>query len=105
MCIRDRLKYSIGISLLECMPLVKGFGRDLFSPLGTAISDYSLIKSNDRILMGISGGKDSLLMAWALSDIKRRSPVKFSDVYKRQLLGLYCLKYFITINRYSAARA
>lgn len=60
------------------MPLVKGFGRDLFSPLGTAISDYSLIKSNDRILMGISGGKDSLLMAWALSDIKRRSPVKFS---------------------------
>ncbi len=53
-------------------------GRELFGPLGSAISDYDLIGSSDRILMGISGGKDSLFMAWALSDIRKRSPVKFS---------------------------
>lgn len=53
-------------------------GRELFGPLGSAISDYGLIGLDDRILMGISGGKDSLFMAWALSDIRKRSPVKFS---------------------------
>ena len=38
-------------------------GRELFGPLGSGISDYGLIGLDDRILMGISGGKDSLFMA------------------------------------------
>lgn len=52
--------------------------RTLFGLVGKAISDYELIRSDDRILLGISGGKDSLLMAWILSDIGKRSPVKFT---------------------------
>ncbi len=50
----------------------------IFGPIGKAISDYSLIQPGDRIIIGVSGGKDSLFMAWALSDILRRSPAKFS---------------------------
>jgi len=53
-------------------------GRELFRPLGKAISDYKLIKDNDEILLGISGGKDGLIMAWLLADIRKRAPVKFS---------------------------
>jgi len=50
----------------------------VFRPIGKAISDYALIGAGDRIIVGVSGGKDSLFMAWALSDILSRSPVKFS---------------------------
>ena len=38
----------------------------LYKPLGQAISDYSMIQAGDTVLLGISGGKDSLLMAICL---------------------------------------
>lgn len=50
----------------------------LYRPLGQAIGDYSLIEEGDSILLGISGGKDSLLMAYLLNSLRRRSPAKFS---------------------------
>ncbi|HHX29436.1 MAG TPA: tRNA 2-thiocytidine(32) synthetase TtcA [Firmicutes bacterium] len=49
----------------------------LYRHLGQAVSDYSMIHPDDRILLGISGGKDSLFMAYALDRLRRRSPVKF----------------------------
>jgi len=42
-----------------------------------AISDYNLIENGDKILVGLSGGKDSTLLLVALSEIKKISPVKF----------------------------
>ncbi|QQO07423.1 tRNA 2-thiocytidine biosynthesis TtcA family protein [Breznakiella homolactica] len=35
--------------------------------IAKAIHDYSLINESDRILIGASGGKDSAVLAWALS--------------------------------------
>lgn len=60
------------------VPLKRRPGRELFGPLGEAISDFGLIGDNDAVLLGISGGKDSLLLAWLLADIRKRAPVKFS---------------------------
>jgi len=62
----------------EMGSLTKRPGRDIFRPLGQAISLFSLIGQNDKVLLGISGGKDSLVLAWLLSDIRKRAPVKFS---------------------------
>ena len=56
----------------------KALHRKIFSAIGSAIADYEMIQAGDRVLLGVSGGKDSLLMAWALADIRKRSPVKFS---------------------------
>lgn len=39
---------------------------------GKAIDTYHLIKDNDRILVGVSGGKDSLLLIRILSDLKKK---------------------------------
>ena len=37
-----------------------------------------MIRPDDSILIGLSGGKDSLLLALALAVLKKRSPVRFS---------------------------
>ncbi len=46
--------------------------------IGEAIRDYSMIGSGDRIMIGLSGGKDSLILSLGLAFLRKRSPVKFS---------------------------
>ena len=45
--------------------------------IGRAISDFNLINDGDKILIGLSGGKDSLLLLHAMDEFSKRSPVKF----------------------------
>jgi len=45
--------------------------------VGRAINDYSLIKENDKILVALSGGKDSLVMLDAVSNRRKRLPIKY----------------------------
>lgn len=44
---------------------------------GAAIHDFCMIRPGDRVMLGVSGGKDSLLMALALAELRRRSPIAF----------------------------
>ena len=45
---------------------------------GTAVTKWHMINHGDNILVGLSGGKDSMLLLHALHDLSRRSPVRFS---------------------------
>lgn len=45
-----------------------------------AIQSYNMIAAGDRILVGVSGGKDSLTLMHVLQHLQRRSPVKFELV-------------------------
>lgn len=49
----------------------------LLSLTRQAVDDYSLIKSGDKIAVGISGGKDSLTLLYALHGLKRFYPKPF----------------------------
>lgn len=51
--------------------------KSLIRPIGRAISDFSLIRANDRVLVAISGGKDSLTLLHVLLHLKRHAPVHF----------------------------
>ena len=46
--------------------------------IGKALAQWHMINQNDNVLVGLSGGKDSLLLLHALNDFLKRSPVKFS---------------------------
>lgn len=46
--------------------------------IGAAMGDFRMIAPGDRILIGLSGGKDSLMLTLALAEFRRRSPVRFS---------------------------
>ncbi len=56
------------------------FSRELYSQVGKAIEDYGLIQDGDHVMMGISGGKDSLVMSRILAELQNRAPVKFTLV-------------------------
>ncbi len=44
---------------------------------GKAVCTYSMISAGDRILVGISGGKDSLTLARTLQHLQKHAPVDF----------------------------
>ena len=45
--------------------------------VGTCVTEYELIQEGDRILVGLSGGKDSWALLDVLESLRRRAPVKF----------------------------
>ena len=51
--------------------------RRLGRAVSRAIADYSMIEEGDRILVAVSGGKDSYTMLHLLRALQRKSPVHF----------------------------
>ncbi|MDR2137607.1 MAG: tRNA 2-thiocytidine biosynthesis protein TtcA [Synergistaceae bacterium] len=45
--------------------------------VGRALGDFSMIQEGDKLLLGLSGGKDSLVLLHALSEFRRHSPARF----------------------------
>ena len=50
----------------------------LFSKIFRAVVEFELIDEGDKILIGVSGGKDSLLLTYALETLRRRTKKNFT---------------------------
>jgi tRNA(Ile)-lysidine synthase TilS/MesJ len=51
--------------------------KALLRKVGRAIADFQMIRDGDRILLGVSGGKDSLSLLHVLGHLQTYAPVKF----------------------------
>lgn len=51
--------------------------KTLMRQVGRAIADYKMIREGDRVLLGLSGGKDSLSLLHILRHLQRHAPIKF----------------------------
>ena len=61
--------------------IIKKYRKEIWSPFVHAVSDYKLINENDNIMVCISGGKDSFLLAKCIQELQRHGNVKFEAHY------------------------
>ena len=61
--------------------IIKKFRKEIWGRFVRAIKDYNLINDNDKIMVCISGGKDSFLLAKCIQELKRHSKTKFDVTF------------------------
>lgn len=57
--------------------IIKKYRKNIWRPFICGIQDYDMIKEGDRIAVCISGGKDSMLLAKLLQELKRHGKYPF----------------------------
>ena len=61
--------------------IIKKYRKEIWSRFVKAIKEYKLINGNDHIMVCISGGKDSFLLAKCVQELKKHSKVNFDVKY------------------------
>lgn len=61
--------------------IIKTYRKDIWSRFIKAVKDYELIQENDKIMVCISGGKDSFLLAKCIQEIKRHGKIHFDTEF------------------------
>ena len=59
-----------------------------------AVQDYEMIAPGDRVMVGVSGGKDSHFQVWMLKEVMHMNPILFSveDNFPMTQAGIHNLK-------------
>ena len=61
--------------------IIKTYRKEIWSKFIKAVKNYQLIQENDKIMVCISGGKDSFLMAKCIQELQRHGRVPFEAHY------------------------
>ncbi len=61
--------------------IIKKYRKGIWSRFIRAVQEYELINENDKIMVCISGGKDSFLLAKCIQELQRHSKIKFESYY------------------------
>lgn len=57
---------------------MSGFKYSLYRNVGLAVERYNMINDGDRVMVALSGGKDSFTLLDSLARLKTRAPIDFS---------------------------
>lgn len=58
--------------------IIKRYRKSIWKPFVKALNEYELIKEGDTIAVCISGGKDSMLLAKCMQEIKKHGKMNFN---------------------------
>ena len=61
--------------------IIKRFRKEIWSKFIKAVKDYEMINENDKIMVCISGGKDSFLLAKCIEELQKHSKTNFEAKY------------------------
>ena len=61
--------------------IIKKYRKEIWSRFVKAVIEYKLIEENDKIMVCISGGKDSFLLAKCIEELQRHGKYKFDVCY------------------------
>ena len=61
--------------------IIKKYRKEIWSKFVRAVQNYNLIEENDNIMVCISGGKDSFLLAKCIQEIKKHGKINFNARY------------------------
>ena len=61
--------------------IIKKYRKEIWSKFVRAIQDYNLISEGDKIMVCMSGGKDSFLLAKCVQEILRHGKIHFDAKY------------------------
>ena len=61
--------------------IIKKFRKDIWAKFISAVQEYELIQKNDHIMVCISGGKDSFLLAKCIQELQRHGKFPFVAHY------------------------
>ncbi len=61
--------------------IIKKYRKDIWSKFVKAVQEYELIKENDHVMVCISGGKDSFLLAKCIQELTRHGKIPFKASY------------------------
>ncbi len=61
--------------------IITRYRKEIWSKFVKGVSDYQLIEENDKVMVCISGGKDSFLLAKCVQELQKHGKVKFEARY------------------------
>ena len=61
--------------------IIKKYRKEIWSKFVRAVQNYNLIEENDNIMVCISGGKDSFLLAKCIQEIKKHGKINSNARY------------------------
>ena len=61
--------------------IIKKYRKEIWAKFVKAVKDYKLINKNDRVMVCISGGKDSFLLAKCVQELQKHGGIPFEACY------------------------
>lgn len=75
------VKRNLTKSQLVEQSILKKYRKEIYAKFIKALKDYELIEENDKIMVCMSGGKDSFLLAKCIQEVLRHGKIKFEVRY------------------------